>query len=457
MASPNRASRMVLLPADYLASMAPSSEVTMQSLAEVSDRMADDAREAMPYNFDECSYSQGYLRQSVWSCLDCGGKGVCYGCSVSCHGDHKLVELWTKRAFRCDCPTACMQPEPVPPATRRRCKLNAPELQPEDPNHDNVYSKNFEGKFCRCGRDYDAETETEAMLCCIGCEDWLHETCLNLRQPLVAAADPIPTAKPSSAAATSDPSVSAPTDVPPSSSTPTNNDANEEEEEEDDEDVLIPSESYDGVICAQCVQSNPFLRSKAGSKGWMIIEPSEDGAWKVIGREEEVSVEVKEEGKEEIGDTVAGAKRIREEEDGEEASKKVKLDGEAPVEVAPQIQSMPEWKGKGDIFLANGIRESLKLTIDATTIASLPFPLEEEEAYEPPRDERPEESIDEVTNRLVNALPRAQAIEAVHAFQRLQQGLSGMLQNHVRDGSTVIRKEDIDELFEKLRRGGEVH
>ena len=41
----------------------------MQNLIDTSERMAEEAREVMPYSFDECTYSKGYLRQSIWSCL----------------------------------------------------------------------------------------------------------------------------------------------------------------------------------------------------------------------------------------------------------------------------------------------------------------------------------------------------------------------------------------------------
>lgn len=84
--------------------------------------------------------------------------------------EHRLVELWTKRSFRCDCPTVSMQAEQPSGSKRRKCVLNRPEIQPSLPNEKNRYSKNFHGKFCRCGRDYDPETEEEAMLCCLGCE-----------------------------------------------------------------------------------------------------------------------------------------------------------------------------------------------------------------------------------------------------------------------------------------------
>uniref|UniRef100_A0A0E0CEF6 RRM domain-containing protein n=1 Tax=Oryza meridionalis TaxID=40149 RepID=A0A0E0CEF6_9ORYZ len=55
----------------------------------------------------ECTYGGGYLkRQAVFSCLTCvpdGVAGVCTACSLACHDGHEVVELWTKRKFRCDC------------------------------------------------------------------------------------------------------------------------------------------------------------------------------------------------------------------------------------------------------------------------------------------------------------------------------------------------------------------
>lgn len=43
--------------------------MTLQNLIDTQDRLAEEAREVLPYSFDECTYSKGYLRQSVWSCL----------------------------------------------------------------------------------------------------------------------------------------------------------------------------------------------------------------------------------------------------------------------------------------------------------------------------------------------------------------------------------------------------
>lgn len=197
--------RYVPLSTDHLAAN-PSGEVTMQTLLEDSERLAEEARDIMPYDFGECSYSKGYLRQAVWSCL---GRSSCWSQLYSSHkpemeadarrlrgkgrllrllhlvsrrhvsplrpaghrpltpcADHKLVELFVRRQFRCDCPTL-----PAPSSTSERaCKLNPPALQPAPPNEENKYDSNFRNEFCRCGRAYDPETEAEAMLQCMGCE-----------------------------------------------------------------------------------------------------------------------------------------------------------------------------------------------------------------------------------------------------------------------------------------------
>ena len=92
----------------------------------------------------KCTYDKGYIRQQVFACRTCyvnmykeknpkgniidpngsnvlnnGEKkqilevdmeevgiepaGFCIGCSMNCHLDHDIYELYDKRAFRCDC------------------------------------------------------------------------------------------------------------------------------------------------------------------------------------------------------------------------------------------------------------------------------------------------------------------------------------------------------------------
>jgi len=145
--------------------------------------------------------------------------------------------------------------------------------------------------------------------------------------------------------------------------------------------VLIPSDSYDGLICSACVKGNDYLKDKGGEEGWMIIEPDGDG-FKVVGRP---GIEVGDEAKD------TGAKREREEDlDGE--NKRVKLDDqegedqpnpllesgavngadspreEGRIETKPSEPTLSSTtpKGKGDIFLAEGVRERLASTLDVS-------------------------------------------------------------------------------------------
>ncbi|XP_057968025.1 uncharacterized protein LOC131157707 [Malania oleifera] len=123
----------------------------------------------------ECTYNKGYMkRQAIFSCLTCtpeGNAGVCTACSLSCHDGHEIVELWTKRNFRCDCGNSKFG--------EFFCKL-FPNKDVE--NVVNSYNHNFKGSYCTCGRLYpdpDAEEQVEMIQCCI-CEDWFHEEHIGL-------------------------------------------------------------------------------------------------------------------------------------------------------------------------------------------------------------------------------------------------------------------------------------
>lgn len=130
----------------------------------------------------ECTYTKGYMkRQAIFSCLTCnpeGNAGICTACSLSCHDGHEILELWTKRNFRCDCGNSKFG--------GFFCKL-FPNKDVE--NTENSYNQNFKGSYCTCNRPYpdpDVEEQVEMIQCCI-CEDWFHEEHLGL-----ASADEIP-------------------------------------------------------------------------------------------------------------------------------------------------------------------------------------------------------------------------------------------------------------------------
>jgi len=146
--------------------------VTMVDVLEDEESLEADAK-AVLGNSDEkhCSYhSGGYMkRQALYSCLDCTdasseGAGICLACSYHCHEGCNLVELYTKRNFRCDCGNSKMDNE---------CKL-ANDKTPL--NYRNQYNQNFKGLYCICHRPYPDPEDSIAdeMIQCIICEDWYH-------------------------------------------------------------------------------------------------------------------------------------------------------------------------------------------------------------------------------------------------------------------------------------------
>ncbi|KAG0325131.1 putative E3 ubiquitin-protein ligase ubr7 [Dissophora globulifera] len=123
----------------------------------------------------QCTNSLGYLRQKVYACLTCNPNpsqeaGICYSCSISCHGEHNLVELFTKRHFRCDCGTDKFKDTP--------CKLDPKTAG--SVNALNQYNHNYLGRFCWCDIQYDPIKEESTMLQCVVCEDWFHDTCIGI-------------------------------------------------------------------------------------------------------------------------------------------------------------------------------------------------------------------------------------------------------------------------------------
>jgi E3 ubiquitin-protein ligase UBR7 len=136
---------------------------------------------------DQCTYFQGYVkRQALYSCLTCApdarnnpalGISCCLACSLNCHSDHEVIELYTKRNFRCDCgvktgSSACQ----VDPTKK---------IIGNQPNARNVYNQNFSGVYCTCKRPYpDPEDNVEdEMLQCTVCENWFHGRHLNAKIP----------------------------------------------------------------------------------------------------------------------------------------------------------------------------------------------------------------------------------------------------------------------------------
>lgn len=128
--------------------------------------------------------SQGYVkRQALYACVTCVPEskenpkkraGVCLACTYKCHDGHDLIELYTKRNFRCDCGTSKI--------LAVRCKLDSNKIDDSDQNK---YNHNFSGTYCVCKRPYPDPDDDVAdeMIQCVMCEDWYHVRHLEGKVP----------------------------------------------------------------------------------------------------------------------------------------------------------------------------------------------------------------------------------------------------------------------------------
>lgn len=229
--------------------------------------------------FDHCTQSLGSLRQNLYSCLTCNpppespsdpytAAGVCYSCSIACHGEHELVELFNRRNFTCDCGTTRL------PSTSP-CTLRIdPATGTKGPVHSqpaaqgNTYNQNFRNRFCCCGELYDAHTEKGTMFQCLGLaseseggcgEDWWHPECvLGLGRGWTR--DKTTKAHAPAKEDTSN-EVSA-----------ENNGAHEDNEEHDELPPGFPREDdFETFICYKCIDADPWIRRYAGSTGFLPL------------------------------------------------------------------------------------------------------------------------------------------------------------------------------------------
>jgi len=230
-----------------------------------------DAREALPFKFELCTQPLGPLRQNLYSCLTCSPPpdspsapytpaAVCYSCSIACHGEHTLVELFNRRNFVCDCGTTRLPATSpctlrIDPATGMKAPVHS-----QAPAEGNTYNQNCRNRFCGCGEIYNAEEEKGTMFQCLGLaheadggcgEDWWHPECVVGLGRGWARAKAQEKEKEKEEAKDS---------------------ANENEEAET-EHPLAPGfpeeESFETFICYKCVEANPWIERYAGSTGFL--------------------------------------------------------------------------------------------------------------------------------------------------------------------------------------------
>ncbi|KAL2178113.1 putative zinc finger in N-recognin-domain-containing protein [Thermothelomyces heterothallicus CBS 202.75] len=250
-----------------------------------------EAREALPYSIEHCTKPLGPLRQSVFACLTCNPPpanpsdpynnpaGVCYACSVQCHGEHTLVEIFTKRNFTCDCGTTRF-PRTSPcnlrinPATNTKGGVHS-----EEPSPNNKYNQNFRNRFCGCECDYDPFQQKGTMFQCLGLgthetggcgEDWWHPGCVVGLGPKwyenMATEKVKPEAK--------DTDGPLRTTTEDAQTADRNGAATGDEAEEEDDDPPPPpgfpaEDEFESFLCYKCVEAHPWIKRYAGNPGFL--------------------------------------------------------------------------------------------------------------------------------------------------------------------------------------------
>lgn len=494
-------------------SMSQQSEDSQTAADFIRDQMQleADAREALPYSIENCTKQLGSLRQNVFACLTCNPPpenatdpfkpaGVCYACSVQCHGEHELVEIFQKRNFTCDCGTTRFKPE-NPCTLRMNPETNTKGgVHSETPDPHNKYNQNFRNRFCSCSIDYKPMEQKGTMFQCLGLgthetggcgEDWYHPGCLVGMGPKWY--EKMNGKKPAAPITTEGALPSIAEDGPADA-----NGTNGEEEEDDDPPLPegFPEEDdFEQFICYKCVESNPWIKRYADTPGFLlpVFFQKEDGASSTKKRKldegDEASEQVESQPKrikseqpegpetsttatvEQIPIREAEAKPAKEEdattkeEDTtakEEATTVKEEETKESVQQAPvcKLNSLPPApSGQFSLFVTAGFRDRFCRCPDCfPSLRPHPQILEEEEVYEPPVSEGASDngsthgsgSLYERGESALRNVDRVRAIEGVMAYNHLKDKLKPFFQQFVGTGK-AISAEDIKEYFAKLR------
>ena len=476
-------------------SMSQASESSQTAADYISSQLQleADAREALPYQFDTCTKPLGPLRQSVFACLTCTPPpaskyqqftpaGVCYSCSISCHGEHTLVELFSKRDFVCDCGTTRLANSATPCNLRLNSETGLKGgVVGEEARQGNKYNQNFEGKFCGCGEEYDPEKEKGTMFQCLGLgtveeggcgEDWWHPECLmgvprqqvqsKPKEETNGALEPVKEEDEAGEPQAAENGIA-------------------EHTEHIDEAPLPPGfpaeDEFDHLICYKCVESFPWIKQYAGTPGFLPAVPSTPAAdtVKVETTKAETTTAT-----EPIPHVQESNKRKAEDdvEDGSQDLKRVKSETEANGTVhstgatnghtAPKHETLSVASTTSiSLFLQDGFRDSFcRCAACFPRLSKHPQLLEEEEAYEPPMSESDGENQDDAHSAAgrsvhsgsllergeaaLSGVDRVRAIEGVMAYNHLKDKVKAFLQPFAESGQAV-GAEDIKAYFAKLR------
>ena len=471
-------------------SMSQASEISHTAADYISSQLQleADAREALPYQFDTCTKPLGPLKQSVFACLTCTPPpaskyqqhtpaGVCYSCSISCHGEHNLVELFSKRDFVCDCGTTRLANSATPCNLRLNSETGIKGgVVGEEARVGNKYNQNYEGKFCGCGEEYDPEKEKGTMFQCLGLgtveeggcgEDWWHPECLIgvPRQQLQL--------KPEENTNGTLASVKEEDEAGEAQAVQNGTTGHADNVDEAPLPDGFPGEDdFDHLICYKCVDAFPWIKQYAGTTGFLPAVPSKPVAIPETVKDETIIETV-------LPATDSNKRKAEDdiESDGQNL-KKLKSETEiigtpdqpAPTNghTVPKHETLPAAPSVSiSLFLNEGFRDNFCRCADCfPRLSKHPQLLEEEEAYEPPMSESDGEQQDDARSAAgrsvhsgsllergeaaLSSMDRVRAIEGVMAYNHVKDKVKAFLAPFAESGQAV-GAEDIKAYFAKLR------
>ncbi|KAJ5377190.1 uncharacterized protein N7496_004599 [Penicillium cataractarum] len=436
-------------------------------------RLEADAREILPYSFDSCTHDLGPLRQNLFACLTCNPPpsspdddytpaAVCYSCSIACHGEHTLVELFNKRNFVCDCGTTRM-PSTSPCTLREDPNTGRKGVHSQEAAPGNKYNHNFRNQFCGCGEKYDPHQEKGTMFQCLGLgsvetggcgEDWWHPECLiglsrdwykNLANKKSVGFGGDSTAEDTVEVADDD----GETPLPPG----------------------FPAEDdFEQLICFKCIDSTPWLKKYAGTPGFLPPVYRNGGIGKAAPTVQENPAPAETTKQE---DNSKKRKADDDESAQEEPSaKRTKEEDAPPKEPEPTTHNrLPKTQARlppsstpeasFSLFLLENFHDRLCRCAECfPKLAPFPQLREEEETYEPPLSDDGEGgnaagstgtgSLLERGEAALSNVDRVRAIEGAMIYNHLRDKVKDFLKPFAESGQAVSA-EDIKGYFEKLR------
>lgn len=388
---------------------------------------------------------------------------VCYSCSIACHGEHTLVELFNKRNFVCDCGTTRM-PSTSPCTLREDPKTGRKGVHSQEAAKNNTYNHNFRNKFCGCGGLYDPHQETGTMFQCLGLgtvetggcgEDWWHPECLiGLSRDWHKKDE---NAKPVGG-------------------------GDAVAEDEADETPLPPGfpeeDDFWQMICYKCLESNPWLKPYAGTPGF-LPPVYQSGGLKGSAPEDSMPKAPEEQAKkrkaeDEPSHDEPTAKRTKEEPEppAQEPSKLATIEEEPPKQESEASTEPANPKPKHaflpnsapvecfSLFVQQDFHDKLCRCAECyPKLAPHPQLREEEDTYEPPLSDDGDAngapstgtgSLLERGEAALSNVDRVRAIEGAMIYNNLRDKVKNFLKPFAESGQAVSA-EDVKEYFEKLR------